>query len=269
MSLVLDNGYAICDYVQVRKGVLLFYSVYEGNRRPKPIQRTGKVNDQNIRKFKKYFNILLLFSNVKTNRTKEGLRFTWRLNFLTLTMPAKPRGDDDTAKAFYLLRKKIVYHGLRHYLWRKEIQPGTGNVHYHIVSNHFLHYSTLQTLWNDALKKHCPNAMQAFLKKHGHKNPPSTDIRAIRSVHKCLAYASKYLSKNGEQVEGNSFGISRALLAIRYPVVLADDITEPMSFQTEEINDFLRIARAEYIELPEKLKNEWSKFVDNVRKQLN
>jgi hypothetical protein len=199
-------------------------------------------------------------------------------------MPAKPRGDDDVAKAFYLLRKKIVYHGLRYYLWRKEIQPGTDNVHYHIVSNHFLHYSKLQSLWNDALKKHCPNAMQAFFEKHGHKNPPSTEVRAIRSVHKCIAYAAKYLSKDGKddekeeekqdgkddgKVEGNTFGISRALLSIRYPVVIAEDITERMNFHTDEINDFLRIARAEYIELPEILKKEWSAFVDNARKVLN
>jgi hypothetical protein len=124
-------------------------------------------------------------------------------------------------------------------------------------------------LWNDALKQHAPGTIERFFKKHRHKDPPSTQVKAIRQVGKCMAYAAKYVSKDGEPVEGNSFGISRALLAIRYPVVIAEDIIERMEFQTEEINDFLRIARAEYIELPEILKKEWSNFVDNARKQLN
>jgi len=269
MSLALDNGNALLDYVQIRKGVVLFYTLYDGNKKPKPIQRTGLVNNQNVSRFKKYFNILLLFSNVKTNRTKDGKRFTWRLNFITLTLPAKPSVNDRTDKAFFLLRKKIVYHGLRFYLWRKEIQESTGNVHYHIVSNSFLHYEQLQKLWNDSLKKHAPGTIERFFKKHGHKKPPSTEVRAIRHVHKCMAYASKYLEKDGQPVSGNTFGISRALLAIRYPVILWEDLTEKPTFPTEQANDFCWIARAEYIELTEELKKTWSTFVDHARKTLN
>jgi hypothetical protein len=269
MSVALDNGNALLDYVQIRKGVLLFYTLYDGNKKPKPIERTGLVTEQKVRRFKRYFSVLLQFSDNKKNYTKEGKRFYWRLNFITITLPAAPEKRDKIDSAFFLFRKKIVYHGLNYYLWRKELQPGTGNVHWHIVSNAWIDYALLQKLWNDSLKRHAPGTIKKFFTKHGHKNPPTTEVRAIRSVGKCMAYASKYLSKEDQPVNGNTFGISRALIAIRYPAVLVDDLTERPEFKTQQLNDFCWMARADYIELTEELKKYWSSFVDSARKALN
>lgn len=251
MSFMTKYGVGL-DWIQLRPTFFLHYTTYEGSRRPQKIVRSGNPTEQNIARFKRYFQILLMFSEVKKNVTKDGKKFWWRLNFLTLTIPARLESSDNTAKAFALLRKKIVYHGLKYYLWRKEVQPGTGNLHWHIVSNHFIHYTDLQNLWNDALKKHCHGAMNNFFQKHGHKNPPTTEVKAIRTPGKCMAYASKYLSKRGGKTEGNTFGISRALLSIRYPVYLAEDVAEIIREGTEKpqrINDFCDIIRYDWLGL--------------------
>jgi hypothetical protein len=268
LSFVTKKG-AVLDFIQIRHGFLVWYQNYEGNKNPVPIVRKGTPNEANIRRFKRCFFILLYFSDVKENTTKKGKRFRWRLNFITLTLPAKTSKADNVQNAFSLFRKKLVYHGNVHFIWRKEIQPQTGRIHWHIVTNKFIHYNTLQEIWNDSLKKHAPETIKKFQKKHGHKNPPSTEVRAIREIGRCVKYMGKYIAKEGLAVPGNVFGVSRALGAIRYPAILAEDLTEPLNFHFTEVTDFCQIANAEFVELPENMQNIYREFSQKTRETLN
>lgn len=165
---------------------------------------------------------MLIGSDVKENVTKDGKKFFWRLNFLTLTFPAGLLPTDNQNKAFYEIKRMLVREGLKHYTWRKEVQDQTDREHLHIVANKWIHYSTLQRLWNRSIELHCPGALNAFEAKHGHRNPPTTEVRAIRNLRQCRGYFVKYFvksmkkGKKGKPVTGNAFGVSRDLSRMNY-----------------------------------------------------
>jgi hypothetical protein len=69
-------------------------------------------------------------------------------------------------------------------------------------------------VWNRILDKH--GLLLAFEKKHGHKNPNSTDVHSVRQVENLAAYLAKYLSKNSDdenKIQGKIWGSSYSLSA--------------------------------------------------------
>lgn len=268
----------IIPFVQIRETGLVSYVSFEGCKRSKGgfNLRTGKANNQNTRRFKKYFDLMLIGTDVKENTTKDGLKFYWRLNFITLTFPGKLSKTDQPQKAFYAILRALSRKGLKHYVWRKEIQEKTTkNPHLHIVGNAWIDYIELNKTWNTIVKRHCPDAMAQYFKKRGHYFPPSTDIKAIKNLRKCRAYAVKYLSKDGEQVQGNTFGVSRDLSRLNYlSGVIDSGIEKALTIADEkEINDFTR-----WHSLPvnitlrqagEKWKDDYTKWLTELKQKLN
>lgn len=263
---------------QIRERGIITYVQFEGCKRSKGgfQTRSGTVNNQSIRRFKKYFDLMLMGTDVKENITKDGLKFTWRLNFITLTFPGILSKTDQPHKAFYSVLRALSRKGLRHYVWRKEIQEKTTkNPHLHIVSNAWIDYTELNKTWNVIVKRHCPDAMNQYFKKKGHYFPPSTEVKAIKNLRKCRSYAVKYLSKNGEVVPGNSFGVSRELSQLNYlSMVIDSGIEKALDIADEkEINDFTR-----WHSLPVNItlrqagpetKKQYENWLSELRKKLN
>lgn len=163
--------------------------------------------------------------------TKSGTqeKIKYKLCFLTLTLPAKQKHDDNYIKKYMLsqfLDDIKTKYQCNDYFWRAERQQN-GNIHFHIIIDKFLHWFIIRTLWNRLCKKegyiqdyqqsqttkykngffcneYAPGtdnykiAENRYLKgvSENWTNPNSTDIKAIDNIKKCKAYISKYLVKN-------------------------------------------------------------------------
>lgn len=235
---------------------------------------------QSIRRVKKYFDLMLIGSDVKHNETKDGKQFYWRLNFLTFTFPAGLTATDNVPKAFYEIRRMLGREGVKHYVWRKELQQN-GREHLHLVANVYIHYSHLQTLWNRALCLHCPGSINAFEAKHGHRNPPTTEVRAIRNLRQCRGYFVKYFSKaapkrkDGVTVTGNTFGVSQALAKLGYYTSEIDSGIERALNNAEryEVSDLVTFHRIPIISsmriASEQWQNAYKGWLQNLKNELN
>jgi len=101
-------------------------------------------------------------------------------------------------------------YGVKYYFWKAEVQK-SGNIHFHVVIDVFVHYRKIQNLWNQCLQR--LEYINAFAEKHGHRNPPSTHVEVIDSVQKAVSYVIKYVNKDleGRNIEGRKWGCSKEL----------------------------------------------------------
>ena len=74
------------------------------------------------------------------------------------------------------------------YIYRAETQEN-GNLHYHLVTNTFIHWRDLRDLWNYYLR-------QNGYKKHDDAN--STDVHSLKNVVNPAAYIAKYITKQDD-----------------------------------------------------------------------
>lgn len=153
----------------------------------------------------------------------------FKLTFITLTLPAKQMHSDVEIKSKCLnsflndLRRKFK---VDMYVWKAEKQEN-GNIHFHILTNKFIHHQKIRTSWNQILLKlgyisAYQKSMETFFqsgfrmstnpndkrseaaqrkafekgKTEGWQNPNSTDIHALYKVRNAAAYLSKYLAKS-------------------------------------------------------------------------
>lgn len=143
--------------------------------------------------------ITWLLFNAKPKRITDirlGKSFTFKVNFITLTLPSKQEHTDQEIKDvclnnFLTIARKA---GLANYIWRAEAQPGTGNIHFHIISDMFIHYNEITRWWNKSLD--LLGYIDEFAAKFNHRNPNSTDVHSVKHVRKLAPYLSKYCSKN-------------------------------------------------------------------------
>jgi hypothetical protein len=123
--------------------------------------------------------------------------YTFRVNFVTLTLPAAQRGVSDRElkkRAFDPFIKSMRRkHGLRSYVWRAERQFN-GNLHFHVTTDTYLPYSSIRDEWNRFLSRF--HFIDEFEAKHGHAEPNSTDVHAVHKIDNIAAYMVKYMSKS-------------------------------------------------------------------------
>lgn len=134
-------------------------------------------------------------------------RFHFRINFITLTLPAAQfftndhgitgalHSDDEIKKVclnnfLNLCRQQF---GLKNYVWKAEAQLN-GNIHFHLVTDTYIRYDRVQELWNQSVE--LLGYVTRFKEKIGHSHPNSTDIHSVKHVKKIANYVSKYMSKN-------------------------------------------------------------------------
>lgn len=141
-------------------------------------------------------------------------KVNWRINFITLTIPNQNGIDDRKVKR--ILNAWLKYckysHGLNNYVWKAEVQA-RGEIHFHIISDCYIHHTTIRMSWNRLLKKH--NLLG------NHDNPNSTDVHAVieNGINDLTAYAVDYMQKkekneDGSQkrtIKGRLWGCSRKL----------------------------------------------------------
>ena len=177
------------------------------------------LSDKAARRIRRAIEWLTASAKVQTVWSKKMNRSVkFRVNFITLTL-AQPQGNwSDRQIKSRLLQpwlKRMAYHfGLSNYVWKAEPQKN-GNIHFHIVSDKFIHYESIRWHWNQILLKH--GLLDKFTNKHGHSNPNSTDVHSVRKVDNLASYLVKYFTKsendrrsiNGRQW-GCSYSLSRA-----------------------------------------------------------
>ena len=116
----------------------------------------GKISYKANKRIEKALSWLLYMAKSKRVYDAELQKsFTFKMNFITLTLPSIQQHDDSylnkhLLKPFIrLMRDKF---GLTHYIWKAETQ-GNGNIHWHLTVNKFIHYKHIRHYWNILLNK--------------------------------------------------------------------------------------------------------------------
>lgn len=177
----------------------------------------GKISYHARRRINKAISWLLFYSKQKKVYL-QSIRKTvqFRINFITLTLSAPQTHSDQEIKSKLLNNFLTVFrqkYGAMHYMWKAERQKN-GNIHFHIISDTFIHYATLQKEWNRI--QETLGYISEFEKKHGHRDPHSTEVKAVRKVKNLKAYFAKYFLKDDTKnpINGRLWFASKSLLKI-------------------------------------------------------
>lgn len=162
-------------------------------------------------------------------KKKKHLKGKRVLKFVTLTLPAPQNCPDivikETALNNFLtiLRQQFA---LKNYIWKSEKQDN-GNLHFHLLLDVYINYSTLRTLWNNSIEllgfvsrytqKYSTFTLQDYLmenvgrygttraqaaerfrkgKANNWSSPPTVDIQNVYKIRSVRTYFAKYFSKN-------------------------------------------------------------------------
>ena len=179
----------------------------------------GDLSKQGISKIRKLFDIWLEGINVHNNGVNyaSGEKYH-RLTMITLTLSASQRHTDKIIKEKLLkpyLRILRENYNCKNYLWKAETQKN-GNIHFHLAIDVFVNKHAVQVEWNRIQNK--LSYIDRFYQKHGHKNPPSTQIEAIKDWKNMSKYFAKYISKSvgGRPIEGAVWNCSNNLRKLKY-----------------------------------------------------
>jgi len=189
----------------------------------------GGVSSTAKKKITKAIDYLLLFaSDKKIMMVKSGRSFTFKIAFITLTLPSTQKHDDNEIKRKCLnsfLIELQKYENVKNYVWRAEKQKN-GNIHFHIIIDKFVHWNTIRNRWNRIINKlgyvdEYRNNLKEFYKngfrlredlinnwpehkqraaykrntETDYHNPNSTDIHSIKKIRNIQHYFVKYMTK--------------------------------------------------------------------------
>jgi hypothetical protein len=157
--------------------------------------------------------------------------YTFKMNFVTLTLPALQAHATAEITSICLnqfLTECKAKFALANYVWRLEFQKN-GNAHYHIATDTFIHYTDCKLIWNRCLRK--LGYIQAYQKKFGNMtfeeyrrdfsdngkvpfnvlrerygrgcatnwdSPNTVDVRCVGNAKNIIFYISKYITKKSE-----------------------------------------------------------------------
>lgn len=179
---------------------------------------TGVLTDSARKRLIKSINLLIAISLPKKAIHFDSKKeFTFRINFITLTLPSPQGTVTDKQLKQTCLKQWLEYWkdqlpGMS-YVWRAERQLN-GNLHFHLITDRYIHYKRIQETWNRCLTP--LGFIDAFEKANGHRQPNSTDVHAVKAIRNLAAYIAKYMSKKekeGQKVEGKLWDCSRNLKA--------------------------------------------------------
>jgi hypothetical protein len=122
---------------------------------------------------------------------------TFRINFITLTLATTQSQDDEYLKnrllkpfIQWLLRK-----GATAYIWKSETQ-NNGNIHFHITTNVYIHWSEIRSKWNALQEAH--GFLNDYIAEYGDNNPNSTDVHSVRHYADLVNNIGNYFGKLDE-----------------------------------------------------------------------
>lgn len=198
-------------------------------------RNNGYISRHSAKKISSKINWLLFLSAPKKNWSTSAKRWVkFRVCFVTLTLPSAQVHSDEVIKSKclnQLLVELRKYHSVKLYLWRAEKQAN-GNIHFHIVTDHFIEADVLRARWNRIINKlgyvdhYCKSMRESvkcfadyynkFLNQGSYKtlmrrynkgvsdgwtNPNTTDIHSVSKIKNLSAYLCKYMSKNIENID--------------------------------------------------------------------
>lgn len=158
--------------------------------------------------------------------------FTFKINFITLTLPTLQFHTDATIKSQALnqfLTEVRQHFEVRNYVWRAECQ-GNGNIHFHICTDTYIPWFVVRRIWNRQLRKlgyiqaYCERfsamdfqdykaycwsvgvkSLDTIMRRYNYgkktnwKDPNTTDIHSVAKVRNLAAYLSKYMAKGSNE----------------------------------------------------------------------
>lgn len=213
----------------IRPGMVFAYDILDphpcrqsldmtAGKLPRPHSETysGKLTEASKRRLIKAINLLVAISRPKKAvHFDTGREFKFRVNFITLTLPAPQREVTDKELKLKCLKPFLEYWRDKHpeftHVWRAERQ-GNGNLHFHLITNTYIHYKDLRDSWNRHLRAF--HFIDEFKSSHGHEFPNSTDVHAVKQIRNLAAYIAKYMSKKeeeGQSIEGKVWDCSARL----------------------------------------------------------
>ncbi|MBA7528183.1 hypothetical protein ES705_20367 [subsurface metagenome] len=192
----------------------------------------GRISSIAKRKMSKSIGYLIHLAKPKRiHKPYHGRNFTFKVNFITLSLSSKQIHTDQEIKAqlfHQFITEMCKRWNVEDYVWRAEKQKN-GNIHFHIVTSKFIPWNELRNVWNRIQQKlgyvtrYRENRMewhqdgfnydprygkrwsyaqqrQAYKDgmQTGWDNPNSVDIHSLRHIGNIKAYFIKYLSKNEE-----------------------------------------------------------------------
>lgn len=163
--------------------------------RPASNLTSGQLSKKASSKIKHVYTWLVASSYYKeVYSRKDGKRFWFKLNFITLTLSSPQIHSDQYIKDKMLssfiqwLQRK---NGVRSYIWKAEAQ-GNGNIHFHITTDKFIHHNAIRLKWNSIQQEH------GYLKHDSDfdkiKLTNSTDVKAVKKPKKLILYMIKYFT---------------------------------------------------------------------------
>ena len=210
----------------------------------------GKISKTAYRKISRAIDYLVYLAKPKKlPHTKHGKDFSFRLNFVTLTLSSKQIHTDHEI-SYHIFHPFLVsltrQFKITNYIWRAERQA-SGGLHYHLITDRFIPWQQLRELWNNAqqhlgyVSRYRESRLQFFngsfrydprdrkgrtmaqqLKayregcKTDWNSPNSTDVHSIRLITNVQAYFKKYMTKEGQNsnIAGRLWGCSQRLSVI-------------------------------------------------------
>lgn len=290
----MADRYTVVPMVKVSPGMVLAYSILDpaprrspleitvhGNAIPGAAKYTGILTPSAKRKLIKAINLLVAISLPKKAIHFDSKKeFTFRVNFITLTLPAPQGGLSDKELKQRCLKQWIEYWKDRlpgmSYVWRAERQKN-GNLHFHLLTDRYIYYKDLRDSWNRALGS--TGLINAFEAKNGHRHPNSTDVHAVKAIRNLAAYIAKYMSKTesfSNPIEGRVWDCSRNLKqkdSCAFPMSSVDIESFNQLFQdnpgaafSTEYCGGVRLTEAEMpAKLPETWYEEYTAYLARIR----
>lgn len=242
---------------------------------------TGQLTPYAKKKLKRAINLLVASSEWKeAEHFKTGKKFKFKVNFITLTLPAaqKDISDKDIKKYCFdnFVKRMKRKHKLHSYVWRAERQKN-GNIHFHMITDCYIRYDYIRNDWNAVLQRY--HFIDDFFAVHGHRNPNSTDVHAIQNIKNLAAYMVKYMSKetpSGDQIIGKVWDCSQNLKTkMRCESILTDEqeeiwekaLTIPGCYQMHEDRFSMICMNSDMVmdTLTGKTKSQWREYLAAVR----
>lgn len=208
-----NDRYTLIPFVKIQPGMIIAYQLLD----PRPVVEyerknvfhsnteqaqpyTGLLTPTSKKKLIKAINLLVAISQPKRAIHFDSKKeFTFRVNFITLTLPAAQGTVQDKQLKQSALKQWLEYWKDKlpgfSYVWRAERQ-GNGNLHFHLITNRYIHFKDLRDSWNKRLEPF--GFINAFEKANGHRYPNSTDVHAVKAIRNLGAYIAKYMSKTSE-----------------------------------------------------------------------
>lgn len=166
------------------------------NDRPKFNTPVAGISDKGARRLGAALNWMILFSPLKEVYSRqENIRFKFKINFITLTLPTPQKHDDHYIKQRLLapfLKWLERSWNVNSYIWKAEAQDN-GNIHFHITTNQFIHWKAIRGKWNRLLAAH--GYCKVFQDGTNDKGDAATQVKSVKTMKGIVSYLKGYITK--------------------------------------------------------------------------